>query len=147
MKIKKDIYHVIFFICFFEIIIIALATLGFFLGFELVAINLVMYFLTDVAVIILGFIVFVLYVSICKTYYEFNDNSIKIINKGQVIKEIHYEQVNYCEYYSFTALLLGNPRGGKLIVYYLDGHMEKNLEVSFTKTQIKNLYLQNIIMK
>ena len=88
-----------------------------------------------------------LYVIICKTYYEFENDSIKIIKQGNIIKEINYNQIKYCEYYRFVTLLLGDSKGGKLIVYYLDNDAEKNMEISFSKKLIKKIRFNKIYVK
>ena len=128
MKIKKDINHVIFFDLFFELISIVLVTLSFFLGFEVTKTNILIYLL-----IIIGIIVYCLYSLFCRTYYEFTNNSIILIRKKNIINEINYDKLNYYEYYRFTTLLLGDPKGGKLIAYYFEDGVEKFIDVSFFK--------------
>ena len=139
MKIKKDIYHVIFFDLFFELISIVLVTLGFFLGFEATLNNVLVYLLITMGIIFLGIIVFRLYYLLCKTYYEFADNSIRITRKGNIIKEINYNKIKHCEYHRFVTLLLGDSKGGKLMVYYLEDGIEKNIEISFLKKLTRNI--------
>ncbi len=146
MKIKKNIYHIVFFDLFFEIISMILVTLGFFLGFELTNNNILIYLLINCSIFLLGFIVFILYLLICKTYYEFTYNSIKIIKNGN-IKKISYSKIRYCEYYRFINLLLGDSKGGKLIVYYLEDNKEENVEISFSKKLTKKLHINNIFIK
>jgi hypothetical protein len=137
MKIKKNIYHVIFFDLFFELISIVLVTLSFFLGFETTKKSILIYLLVIISIILFGIIVFCLYYLFCKTYYEFTSYSIKIIKKETIIKEIKYNTITYCEYYRFATLLIGDPKGGKLIVYYLENDMENKIEISFLKKLTK----------
>ncbi|MBO5224672.1 MAG: hypothetical protein J6C23_09205 [Clostridia bacterium] len=147
MKIKKDIYHVIFFDSFFELISIVLVTLGFFLGFEVTKTNILIYLLIIGIIILLGVIVFCLYFLFCKTYYEFANDSLKIKRKGNIIKEINYNKIKCCEYYRFVTLLLGDSKGGKLLVYYLEDEIEKNIEISFLKKLTKKINIKNIFIK
>lgn len=147
MRIKKDIYHIIFFDFVFEVASIVLVALGFFLGFELTINNILIYLLINCSIVLFGLIVLFLYVIICKTYYEFENDSIKIIKQGNIIKEINYNQIKYCEYYRFVTLLLGDSKGGKLIVYYLDNDTEKNMEISFSKKLIKKIRFNKIYVK
>lgn len=133
MKIKKEIYHVIFFDLFFELISIALVTLGFFLGLKVTKNNVLIYLLIIGIIILLGIIVFCLYSLFCKTYYEFENDSLKITRKGNIVKEIYYNKIKYCEYYRFVSLLLGDSKGGKFMIYYLEDDIEKNIEISFLK--------------
>lgn len=146
MKIKKDIYHVIFFDLFFELISITLITLGFFLGFEVTKNNILIYLLIIEILIVLGIIVFCLYSLFCKTYYEFENDSLKITRKGNIVKEINYNKLKYCEYYGF-ATLLGDSKGGKLMVYYLEDEIEKSIDISFLKKLTKKINIKNIIVK
>lgn len=147
MKLKKDIYHVIFFDLFFELISIALVTLGFFLGFEVTKNNILIYLLIIGINIILGIIVFCLYSLLCKTYFEFENDSLKITRKGNIVKEINYNKIKYCEYYRFVSLLLGDSKGGKLMIYYLEDEIEKNIEISFLKKLTKKINIKNIFIK
>lgn len=146
MKIKKDIYHVIFFDLFFELISIILVTVGFFLGFEVTKNNILIYLLIIGVIIFIGIIIYCLYALFCKTYYEFTNDSINIIKKGNIIKKINFEDINYCEYYRFVTLLLGDSKGGKLIVYYLEYSVEKYIEISFSKKLTKKLNIKNIFI-
>lgn len=147
MKIKKDIYHVIFFDLFFELISITLVTLGFFLGFEVTKNNILIYLLIIGILIVLGIIVFCLYSLFCKTYYEFENDSLKITRKGNIVKEINYNKLKYCEYYGFATLLLGDSKGGKLMVYYLEDEIEKSIDISFLKKLTKKINIKNIFIK
>lgn len=147
MKIKKDIYHVIFFDLFFELISIVLVTLGFFLGFEVTKNNILIYLLIIGILIFLGIIVFCLYSLFCKTYYEFTNDSLKITRKGNIIKDINYNKIKYCEYYRFVTLLLGDSKGGKLMVYYLEDEIEKSIDISFLKKLTKKINIKNIFIK
>lgn len=147
MKIKKDIYHVIFFDLFFELISIVLVTLGFFLGFEVTKNNILIYLLIIGIVFLLGIIIYCLYSLFCKTYYEFTNDSIKIIRKENIIKEINYDKIKYCEYHRFVTLLLGDSKGGKLIIYYLEDSEEKYIEISFLKRMTKKISIKNILIK
>lgn len=147
MKIKKDLYHVRFFDLFFELIIIILVAFGFFLGFELTKNNVLVYLLINVSIIFLGIIIYCLYVLLCRTYYEFTNNSIIITKQGNMKKEISYKKIRYCEYYRFVTLLLGDSKGGKLIVYYLDDNEEKTLEISFSKKLTKKICIKNVFIK
>lgn len=147
MKLKKDIYHVIFFDLFFELISIALVTLGFFLGFEVTKNNILIYLLIIGINIILGIIVFCLYSLLCKTYFEFENDSLKITRKGNIVKEINYNKIKYCEYYRFVSLLLGDSKGGKLMIYYLEDEIEKNIDISFLKKLTKKINIKNIFIK
>lgn len=147
MKIKKDIYHVIFFDLFFELISIFLVSLGFFLGFQVTINNFLIYLLIIGILILMGIIVYCLYSLFCKTYYEFTNNSIKITRKEKIIKEINYNKISYCEYYRFATLLLGNPKGGKLIVYYSEDDVEKYIEVSFLRKLTKKIMINYILIK
>lgn len=146
MKIKKDNYHVIFFILFFEIICIALITLGFFLGFELSEKNLLIYLIINLVTILLGVFVYLFYLLICKTYYEFNNEAILVIKKG-IIKQIEYKQIKYCEYHRFINLVFGDPKGGNLLICYIENGIEKNIEISFLKKLIKKVSIKNIGIK
>lgn len=147
MKIKKDIYHVIFFDLLFELIIIYFVTLGFFLGFQVTKNNFLIYLLIIGINILMGIIIYYLYSLFCKTYYEFTNNSIKITRKEKIIKEINYNKISYCEYHRFVTLLLGNPKGGKLIVYYLEDDVEKYIEVSFSRKLTKKVMINYILIK
>ena len=147
MKIKKDIYHVIFFDLFFELISITLVTLGFFLGFEVTKNNILIYLLIIGILIVLGIIVFCLYSLFCKTYYEFENDSLKITRKGNIVKEINYNKLKYCEYYGFATSLLGDSKGGKLMVYYLEDEIEKSIDISFLKKLTKKINIKNIFIK
>lgn len=139
MKIKKNIFHVIFFDLFFEFINIILVTLGFFLGFEITKNNILIYLLIITVIIFFGAIIFCLYYLFCKTYYEFTNDSIKIVRKGNIVKEINYDKIVYWEYFGFTSLLLGDPKGGNLIVCYLENETKENIEISFSKKLAKKL--------
>lgn len=147
MKIKKDIFHVIFFNFFFGLISIILTTVGFFLGFEVTERNILIYFLIIMGIVFLGFIICCFYSLFCKTYYEFTDDSLKINRKGNIIKEINYNKIKYCEYYRFVTLLLGDSKGGKLIVYYLEDEIEKSIGISFLKKLTKKINIKNISIK
>ena len=147
MKIKKDMYHVIFFDLFFELISIVLVSLGFFLGFELTKDNILVYLLIIMGIILFGISIFCLYYLFCRTCYEFRNGSIKITRKGNIVKEISYNKINYCEYYGFINLLLGDSKGGKLLVYYLEDSTEKNIEISFLKKLTKKMSINNIYIK
>lgn len=147
MKIKKNFFHVIFFNFFFWLISIILTTVGFILGFEVNKRNISIYFLIIMGIIFLGFIICFSYSLFCKTYYEFTNNSLKITRKGNIIKEINYNKIKYCEYYRFVTLLLGDSKGGKLIIYYLEDEIEKNIEVSFLKQLTKKININNIFIK
>lgn len=147
MKIKKNIFHVIFFNFFFSLINIILTTVGFFLGFEVTKRNILIYFLIIAGIILLGFIICCFYSLFCKTYYEFTKDSLKITRKGNIIKEINYNKIKHCEYCRFGTLLLGDSKGGKLIIYYLEDEIEKNIEVSFLKRLTKKININNIFIK
>ncbi len=147
MKIKKNIYHILFFDFFFEIISIILISLSFFLGFELSMSNLLIYLLITLSTIIVGILIYFVYASICKTYYEFTYNSILINRKGMIVKTINSNQIKSCEYYRFYHLLLGNPKGGKLVIYYLDDGIEKIIEISFLEKLTKKISIKNIYIK
>ncbi len=147
MKIKKNFFHVIFFSLFFELISIILVTIGFFLGFEINKNNILIYLLIIICIIFLGFIICCVYFLFCKTYYEFTNNSIKITRKDNLVKEINYNTIIYCEYYKFITLLWGDSKGGKLMVYYLENDIEKNIEISFSKKLTKKLVIKNIYIK
>lgn len=147
MKVKKYIFHVIFFNFFFGLISIILTTVGFFLGFEITKRNILIYFLIIIGIVFLEFIICCFYSLFCKTYYEFTNNSLKITRKGNIIKDINYNKIKYCEYYRFVTLLLGDSKGGKLIIYYLEDEIEKNIEVSFLKHLTKKININNIFIK
>lgn len=117
------------------------------LGFEITKINILIYLLIIEGIILLGFIVYCIYSLFCKTYYEFTNNSIKITNNKNKITEINYDNINYCEYYRFSSLLLGDAKGGKLIVYYLENGIEKHIEISFLRKLTKKLIINNIVIK
>lgn len=139
MKIKKNIFHVIFFDLFFELINIILVTLGFFLGFEITKKNILIYVLIITSIIFFGIVIFCLYYLFCKTYYEFTNDSIKVVRKGNIVKEINYDKIVYWEYYGFISLLLGDPKGGNLIVCYFENEKEENIEISFSKKLARKL--------
>lgn len=47
----------------------------------------------------------------------------------------------------FSWWILGDSKGGKLIIYYLEKDVEKNIEISFSKKLIKELIIKNIYIK
>ncbi len=147
LSIKKNYYHVLFFIIIFELESFILITLCFFLGFEISSYSISILLIIIIAIIIFGIIIFSLYLLLCQTYYEFTNNSIKIIKKGSVIDEIICEKIKYCEYYSFISLLFLDSKGGNLIVYYWDDGVEKSIEISFIKRLIKKINVKNLIIK
>ena len=132
---------------FFELISIVLVSFGFFGGFEETKNNILIYLIIIFSIIFLGVVIYCLYGLLCKTYYEFTNNFIKIIKKGNLIKIINNNMIKYCEYYRFVTLFLGDSKGGKLIVYYLEDNIEKNIEISFSKKLIKQLGLKNVFIK
>ena len=147
MKIKKNIYHVIFFDLLIELMSVILIAFGFFLGFETTKCNMLAYLLINGIIILAGIIAYCIYDLSCKLYYEFTENSIRIIKKGGLISEINYDKIHRIEYYTFGALMLGDPKGGKLIVYYLEDSKEKSLEISFLKRLIKKTSVKNLFVK
>lgn len=143
MKLKKDIYHFIFFDIFFEMCILFLVGLGFFLGCEHTLYNFHIFICVNAIIISLGIIVYVLYILICKSYYEFDSQSLKIIKNNKTIKEIKYTQIKSCAYYKFYHLLFGDPKGGKLVINFTSIE-EQTIEISFTKKLLKKLNIHNI---
>ena len=139
MKIKKSIYHGIFFDVFFGLVSILLVTFGFFLGFDITKNNIIIYVSIIMGIAFLGVVVLGLYALFCKTYYEFTNDSIKITKKGSVVKEISYDKIKSCEYYKFVTLFLGDSKGGNLVICYLEEDLEKSLEISFSKKHINKL--------
>ena len=125
MKIKNNIYHVIFFDVFFVAICLFIVAMGFFLGFELSPKNITIYLSINGIIVLLGVIVFIGYILLCKSYYEFTSKSIKIVKNKGIIKEIGYNQIHFCKYCSFYELLLGDPSGGRLIIYYNENGAEQ----------------------
>ena len=128
-----------FFILFFELISISLVTIGFFLGFETTKNNVLIYLLIIGCIIFLGIIVYCLYSLFCKTFYEFTKNSIRILKNGIMIKEINFNKITYCKYYTFMALLFGDSKGGNLVINYLEDNEEKYIEISFLKKLTKKI--------
>lgn len=147
MKVKKDIYHILFFEIFFGIILIILGTIGFFLGFELSKKNILIYLFSIVLVIMVEMIIYIMYLLLCKTYYEFTNDSVILKKCDKKLKLIKYSQIRYCEYYKFSSLLLGNSNGGKLIVYFKENNVEKSIEISFPMKLIKRIPIGNIQIK
>ena len=146
MKIKKNIYLVLFFDAFFVAISLFLVALGFFLGFEITNKIITIYLSTSSAIIFLGAMVFLLYFAICKTYYVFANDSFKIIKDGVEIMEIDYDKITHCEYHRFASLFLGDPKGGNLVVNYVCDGVEQYIEISLLKRQIEKIdYLKNAI--
>ena len=147
MKIKKGIFHVIFFNFLFGLMSIILSTMVFFLGFDVTQNNILIYLFIIMGIVFLGFIVCCLYSLFCKTYYEFTNDSFKITKKGNIIKEIKNNKIKYCEYHSFATLLLGDSKGGCLIIYYSEEDVEKNIEISFLKKLIKKMIIKKIFTR
>lgn len=141
MRIKKDIYHIMFFDLFFEIIFIILVAFGFFLGFEITTKSVLIYLSINFCFLLLGIAVYCSYSLSCKTYYEFRGDSIAITKKGNVIKQINNNQIISCEYYGFVELLLGNTKGGKLVVCYLDNDIPSYMEISCSRKMMERIKL------
>lgn len=147
MKIKKNIFHIAFLDFFFGIIILFLISLAFFLGFELTKKNVLIYLLIIISVIVVMTLIYVLYYLLCKTYYVFKKDSIIINKNNKEIKTINHNQIKYCEYYGFIKLIFGDPKGGNLIIYYLEDKTEKIIKISFSKKLIKKIFIENIFIK
>ena len=146
MKIKKNIYLVLFFDAFFVAIGLFLNTVGFFLGFEITKKIITIYLGASSAIIFLGAMVFLLYFAICKTYYVFANDSFKIIKDDVEIMKIDYDKIIQCEYHRFASLLLGDSRGGNLVVNYVCDGVVQYIEISLLKRQIEKIdYLKNAI--
>ena len=147
MKVKKNIFHIAFFCFFFGIITILLVSLGFFLGFELKKENILTYLLIIISIIVLMIFIFIIFSLLCKTNYEFRKDQILINKNNQTIKTINHNQIKCCEYYSFLKLIFGDPKGGRLIIYYLEDGVEKNINISFSKKLAKKIFIENVFIK
>ena len=145
MKIKHNIYHVIFFDIFFVTISLCIVSLGFFLGFELSQNNMAIYLIVNATIVFLGATVYIGYILSCKKYYELTKDSIKIVKNGILIEEIRYSQIRHCEYHCFYELFFGDSSGGKLVVYYNETGIQKRMEISCLKKTIRKIdYFKNL---
>lgn len=139
MKIKKNIYHVIFFDVFFSFIFIFLISIGFFLGFEPTKENLLIYAFCVLGVLMIGVSIFCAYALLCRTYWEFTNNEIVLVKKNIICKRIVLSQILRGEYVTFFHLLLGHPRGGMLVIYYKENKNEQMVEISLSAKKVKTL--------
>lgn len=146
MKVKKDIHHVLFFDLFFGTILIVLMSLGFFLGFELVEKNVLIYLASVLCVIATCVTVFLIYKLFCTTYFVFSDDEILLVKKKQILKHVPYVCITAAQYFKFHNLLLGDSKGGKLIVNYVEDNEQNTIEISLTLKKVKRLPIIGIVM-
>ena len=147
MKIKKYIYHIVFFDVFFCIILIILISLGFFLGFNLTKENLIIYFVMVLCVFALGIITFCSYILLCDTYFEFSNEEILLIKRKHVLKRVRYEKIVHAEYFKIHNLLLGDSKGGYLIIRFNENNKQEQMAISFSLKLLKRIPISYIVVK
>ena len=146
MKVKKSINHILFFDVFFGSILVILVSLGFFLGFDITKNNLLVYFFINLSIVVVCVLVYVLYMMFCSTYYIFTENEIIIAKKQRSTVLIEYNQIHHAEYYKFYKLLLGDSKGGTLIVFCVqENKPQQPLEISLSLKLTKKIPFKVII--
>lgn len=148
MKIKKNSYHVFCFSIFFGVVLIILISFSFFLGFEITKHSLIGYLATILCTVALCVLVGALCNGICKTYYIFLNDSFAISADDQTTILFSYSKIKHIEYYRFYHLLLGNSKGGKLIISYVnESAQEELIMISFSPKKIKKIPFSNVTIK
>ncbi len=147
MKIKKNIYHILFFDFFFVFIFLILISFGFFLGFDLIKINIMLYLLINFGIVTLGIIIFTIYYLLCNSYFEFSKDEINLVKNKKNRKKIQYKHIYFVEYHRLRNLFLGDSKGGKLVIHYKDNNLEEVLEVSLPFWKLKKIPIEKILIR
>ena len=147
MKIQKNIYHIYFFIKFISIGLITIVSFCFFLGFDISTKHVFLYLLVLVSIGALSGVLCFFCKKINSSKYIFTEDKL-LFEKGRMQKTLlQYEQISNITYYKFYHLLIGDPKGGYLIIGYRENNEEKYIEISASYKVLSKLPIRPIYIK
>lgn len=120
MKIRFNENIVIFFDIFFGILLLLMASFAYFFGFPVNSSTLPFYFITLFSIFSLVVVIYLAYRLLSKTYYIFTKNEIIKGKKDKTNVLIKYKDILSLTYYNVFNLLIGDPKGGNLVVEFKD---------------------------
>ena len=145
MKVKKNNIYVLFLDILYAIVFTTLVTISFFLGFDITKNNVIVFLLIILSIVITCVIIYFSYSVLCKSYYVFEEDRLLYVNKSEERVLLEYIKIRQAEYYKFYNLLIGDPRSGKLIVYYQENDEEKRIEIPMSFKTVRKLPFGNIL--
>lgn len=131
MTIKNNRFAAKFIMMIFEVGLIFSATLFFVLNEVYTWLAVCYYILALVCIGILGFLGYLLYVSLDKKYYQVEETKIVLYKKGVCLKEFNYEEMDHISYTKIWHLFLLEIEAGHLFFYY----HEKPYDISMSYKQ------------
>jgi len=140
MKIRCYENLVIFFDIFFGILLFTLTTFAYFLGFRVNINTLPYYFIALFLIFSLVVITYMVYRLLCKTYIIFTKEEVVKEKKGKTSILIKYKDILSLKHYNVFNLLIGDAKGGNLVIEFLDG----NNELSYIYLPISNKNIQSL---
>lgn len=139
MKIRFYKNLVVFFDVLFGILLLLLTSLAYFLGFPININTLPYYFISLFSIFSLVFIIYIVYFLICRTFIIFTNEGIIKEKNGKQDLLIRYRDILYVNYYNIFTLLIGDAKGGNLVIEF----MNENKEISYIYLSISK---KNIIL-
>ncbi len=146
LKIKKNSNLVFFFDIIIGAGILILISTAFFLGFEPIKQNIVIYIILCLCVIVCQIVIYLIYLVACRSYYEFKDDSLWYISKKEQREIVKYNQIRNIRYIHVFNLLLGDSKGGNMLIFCVSDLGEKVIEIPMSK-RIFNILLKSIFME
>lgn len=138
MRIRYYENLVVFFDIFFGFLLMFMASFAYFLGFPVNINTLPYYFIVLFSIFSLTVIIYIAYRLICKTYILFTNEGIVKEKNGTTNVLIKYIDIIRLTYYNIFTLLIGDAKGGNLVIDFLN----KNNELSYIYLPISNRNLQ-----
>ncbi len=118
MKIRQYENLVLFFDTCWGFILIVSTSLGYFFGFTINKTTLIYYFITLISIILVLILIYLVYLLFCKTFILFTDHGIIKIKGYHTTLIVKYSEIRMYEYYNVFHLLIGDPKGGNLVLGY-----------------------------
>lgn len=150
-RIKKGSYPMLFASAFCAVNLIIVALLVFILEYERIASGGYLYLCgVVVGAIVLVFALINIIYNLCnKTYYEFSEDALAVVSKGNKIWSVEYGQMKTVLYKRARLNFIdkiGAP--GMVIVDYKDGDEIKRLtiDISFRQLKMTSLYVKNKVV-
>ena len=127
---------------------IFLVSLTFFLGFDKTLLSILIYVAIVLFLLMLGGVIYHIAKKKCKKFYEFDTKAIYYIEDYRHKKLIDYDDIIQATYYRTFHLILGNPKGGALVIVYTnkDGK-EELIKIPMSRKKQKQLPFKKIIIE
>lgn len=136
MRVKQGSNVFLFIDILYICISIFIVSLAYFLGYDITTRGMLIYLGIVLSIVLVGIMVFLLYLLLCKKYIVFDDEKITIVHNGEIKKTVYYNKVFYSEHYSIFHLLLLSSCGGCVFITYFEGYEQKQLEFAISKQKI-----------